>query len=183
MSSCETFSEWTSAPTVKIIHFDGQSLEPSLKPVRALADSEQPLIKLLEPVDIPPSPDYWEDFAQAVVSSQADIVVPTLHGAYSTSMVGPATSRGENRFEHYREIEEIFSGTSIAASVLMAFVCFQERNHERWRNVAPSSTLILADDEVGGIATVLRKFLHGDVDDHGKIPMSRGKTWSVHEAE
>lgn len=92
-------------------------------------------------------------FVDAVTSSTAHIVVPTLHGRTSNNEIGPGPE------DAYRPLDHVFSPGSIQAENLVVFCCDQWQDREQWRQIAPSSRIVLRDGVTSGVVTVVRHVL------------------------
>lgn len=156
-------------PTVQLIHFDTQKLDDIEGPVRNQVEFEA-----LGTVRIQPDSSHWDDFSTAVRSSEADIVVPVLHGT------GAAPEITFKPGAEHRAITRVFEAGSVMAPILVPLICDQHPHVEDWRLVAPHSRLVLADGSVHGVATIIKKVVRGQGAEGGIISSGQAE-WRLHE--
>lgn len=156
-------------PTVQLIHFDTQKLGHIEGPVRNRVEFEA-----LGTVRIQPDSLHWDDFSTAVRSSEADIVVPVLHGTDAAPEVTFKPGA-----EH-RAITRVFDAGPIVAPILIPLICDQHPHVDAWRQVAPYSRLVLANDSVHAVATIIQKVVRGQVAEGGIISSGQAE-WRLHE--
>lgn len=115
------------------------------------------------------------DFSAAVRSSEADIVVPVLHGWSCGELIG-----FNHRENDARPISAVFEDSTVTAPTLVLLVCHQQRNLKAWQRVAPSSRLVMSDDDVSSVATVVKKLVREQTSDDGTI-WTGWRKWYVTE--
>lgn len=143
-----------SPASIELIHFDDDA-------ENTLASQVAPLQKAYGKhfllTSISTDPEDWPGFVRAVTRSQADLVIPTLHGQYHHQTLG-TTSKGP-----WRDLVRVFNAGSISAPVLLMFCCMQNQWMETWREIAPQSTLVLSSSpDTDAIGEIVKKLLTDD---------------------
>lgn len=156
--------------TVQLIHFDTGKLDEIERRVRNLRG----VVEVLSTVRVQPDEWHWDEFSAAVRSSEADIVVPVLHGTGTAPEITFATGAEP------RHITDVFEAGPIMAPTLAPLICTQHPHVEDWRRVAPHSRLVLARSKVYGVANTIRRLVQGRIDKDDRISSGQA-AWCLHD--
>lgn len=161
------------SPKIHVIHFDDDAentLDDQMAPLRSAYGDHFTLTSICteHPAD-------WPRFVEAVTHSEADLVIPTLHGRHDRSDLG-TTTRGP-----WRDIADVFGEGSISAQVLLLFCCMQNQWKDIWRSIAPRSTLVLsASKDTNAIDGIVSELVTSNGDIIRPTPMSPLGDWHIH---